>query len=248
MTYKVAAFYRFVSVENLPEQQAALKEFCLKNGIFGTTLLAPEGVNGTMAGPDASIDGLIAYLDQQFEINKGEVKFSTAQNMPFERVKIKLKREIITMKQPEAADPTKRVGTYVSAEEWDALVNDPEVLLIDTRNTYETELGIFENAIDPKIETFKEFPQFVSENLDPAKHKKVAMFCTGGIRCEKASAYMLSQGFENVYHLKGGILKYLEVIPEDQSSWNGSCFVFDERIALEHGLKEATDAVSSHGY
>lgn len=248
MTYKVIAFYRFVSLENLPDHQAGLKDFCLQNGIFGTTLLAPEGVNGTMAGPDASIDALAAYLDQHFGIQQGEVKYSTAQDMPFERVKIKVKREIITMKQPELADPTKHVGTYVSPEEWDALVNDPEVVLIDTRNIYETELGIFKNAIDPKLETFKEFPQFVEENLDPAKHKKVAMFCTGGIRCEKASAFMLSKGFENVYHLKGGILKYLETIPKDKSSWDGACFVFDERIALEHGLQEAENVTSSHGY
>lgn len=248
MSYKVVAFYRFVSLETLPDHQAALKNFCLENGIFGTTLLAPEGVNGTMAGPDAAIDALTDYLDQHFGIRQGEVKYSRADNMPFERVKIKLKREIITMKQPEAADPTKRVGTYVSVQEWDALVNDPDVVLLDTRNTYETELGIFKNAIDPKIETFKEFPQYVAENLDPTKHKKIAMFCTGGIRCEKASAYMLSQGFETVYHLKGGILKYLEEIPQEQSSWEGSCFVFDERIALEHGLEEAKDVTSSHGY
>lgn len=248
MSYKVAAFYRFLSLENLPDHQTALKEFCLARGIFGTTLLAPEGVNGTMAGTDDSIDALVDYLDQGFSIRQGEVKFSRAKDMPFERVKIKVKREIITMKQPEAADPTKRVGTYVSPQEWDRLVNDPEVVLLDTRNTYETELGIFKNAIDPKIETFKEFPEFVAKNLDPAKHKKVAMFCTGGIRCEKASAYMLSQGFETVYHLKGGILKYLEEIPEEKSSWDGACFVFDERIALKHGLEEVDDAVSSHGY
>lgn len=248
MTYKVVAFYRFVALENLPEHQTALKLFCLENGIFGTTLLAPEGVNGTMAGHDAAIDALVDYLDQHFAIRQGEVKFSRAHEMPFERVKIKVKREIITMKQPEAADPTKHVGTYVTPQEWDALTSREDVLLIDTRNTYETELGIFKNAVDPKLDTFKQFADYVDTQLDPEKHKHVAMFCTGGIRCEKASAFMLSRGFENVYHLKGGILKYLEEIPPEQSTWEGSCFVFDERIALKHGLEEDHDATSSHGY
>ncbi len=248
MSYKVVAYYRFVSLENLPKLQANLKAFCLANGIWGTTLIAPEGVNGTMCGLPDDVTKFVAYLDEVFEINKGEVKYSTAKDIPFERVKIKVKREIITMHQPEAANPNTHVGEYVSVQDWDALCAREDVLVLDTRNTYETELGIFRGAVDPQIETFKQFCTYVDTQLDPEKHKNVAMFCTGGIRCEKASAFMLSRGFENVYHLKGGILKYLEEVPAEQSTWEGSCFVFDERIALEHGLKEAENVTSSHGY
>lgn len=247
MTYQVAAYYRFMTLGDLPKLQAEMKAFCAEHNVYGTTLLAPEGINGTMAALPADMEAFTAFLEERFDIHKGEFKYSTAKDMPFERIKIKIKRELITLKRPEA-DPSKIVGTYVEPEDWNTLINDPEVLLIDTRNTYETELGIFQGAVDPQIETFKEFPDFVAQKLDPAKHKRVAMFCTGGIRCEKASSYMLTQGFENVYHLKGGILKYLEVIPPEESKWDGACFVFDERIALEHGLKEAEDVTSSHGY
>ena len=248
MSYKVVAYYRFVALEKLPAIQAALKSFCLANGIWGTTLIAPEGVNGTMCGLPENVDKFVEYLDQVFGIHQGEVKYSTAKDIPFERVKIKVKREIITMNQPIAADPTKLVGEYVTVQDWDALCAREDVLVLDTRNTYETELGIFKGAVDPQLETFKEFCDYVDTKLSPSKHKNIAMYCTGGIRCEKASAFMLSRGFENVYHLKGGILKYLEEVPAEQSTWEGSCFVFDERVALEHGLKEAENVTSSHGY
>lgn len=238
MTYKVVAFYRFVSLTDLPQLQAKVKQFCIDNGVWGTTLLAPEGVNGTMAGLPEAIDAFVPFMDSIIGISAGELKYSTAQEMPFERVKIKVKKEIITFKQ-ECADPNVVVGTYVEPQDWNALISDPEVLVLDTRNDYETKIGIFENTIDPNLERFTQFATYVDENLDPAKHKKVAMFCTGGIRCEKASSYMKAKGFEEVYHLKGGILKYLEVIPPEQSLWKGACYVFDERVALEHGLQEA---------
>jgi UPF0176 protein len=235
--YKVAAFYRFVSLIDLPKLQAAVKAFCVEHNIFGTTLIAPEGVNGTMAALPEAMDAFVAMMEELFELSKGELKFSTASDMPFKRIKIRLKKEIITLKRPEA-DPTKIVGTYVAPSEWNKLIADPEVILIDTRNAYETEVGIFKGAIDPNIDVFTQFPEFVDQNLDPKKHKKIAMFCTGGIRCEKASAYMLANGFEEVYHLKGGILKYLEEIPEEESQWDGGCYVFDDRCVLGHGLEE----------
>lgn len=235
--YAVAAFYRFVPLTDLPRLQAETKAFCLAHDVKGTTLIAPEGINGTMAGPQQGIDAFVDYMDRVFGIRQGEVKFSTAIDMPFRRVKIRLKKEIITLKRPEA-DPNKIVGTYVEAKDWNALISDPDVLVLDTRNTYETEIGIFKNAVDPQLDVFSQFPDYVEKYLDPKKHKKVAMFCTGGIRCEKASSYMLAHGFEEVYHLKGGILKYLEEIPQEQSLWDGSCYVFDDRIALGHGLSE----------
>jgi UPF0176 protein len=236
--WKVAALYRFVALDDLPALQTRLREFCTARNICGTLLIAPEGMNGTIAGPEASIDALIDLLDELADIRQGEVKFSTAENKPFRRMKVRLKREIITMKAPEA-DPTKQVGTYIEPEDWNDLINDPDVTLIDTRNDYETAVGIFDGAIDPNIKTFTEFKDWTAQNLNPAKNKKVAMFCTGGIRCEKASSYMMAHGFEEVYHLKGGILKYLETIPADQSKWQGDCFVFDRRVAVGHGLEES---------
>lgn len=238
MTYSVAAFYRFVRLTDIPALCAEVKAFCKARGILGTILLAPEGINGTIAGLESDLAATIDDLDRMFGLRQGELKFSTARDAPFMRLKIRPKKEIITMKQPEA-DPTVRTGIAVAPEDWNDLINDPEVLLIDTRNDYETSIGIFKNAVDPDIRHFSQFPAFVEKHLDPAKHKKVAMFCTGGIRCEKASAYMLNQGFETVYQLKGGILKYLETIPQDESQWDGACFVFDGRLALEHGLEES---------
>ncbi len=235
--YRVVAFYRFVPVTNLPAHQANLKALLDAHDLCGTILIAPEGLNGTIASSDDGIDKVIAYLDEHFALTQGHVKYSAAAEKPFERFKVRLKKEIITMRRPEA-DPNKLVGTYVEPKDWNDLIADPDVVLIDTRNTYETKLGIFKGAIDPQIGVFTELPDFVEKNLDPAKHKKVAMFCTGGIRCEKASSYMLAQGFEEVYHLKGGILKYLEEIPSDQSTWEGECFVFDKRTGLKHGLEE----------
>ncbi len=235
--WTVAALYRFVALENLPALQAELQAIAADNDICGTILLAPEGINGTVAGIGEKLDTFVDALDRIAGVRQGELKYSTSTGKPFLRAKIKVKREIITMNAPEA-NPTVLVGKYVTAEDWNALIADPEVTLIDTRNDYETAVGIFKGAIDPNIQKFTDFKDYVAENLDPAKHKKIAMFCTGGIRCEKASSYMLAHGFEEVYHLHGGILKYLETIPADQSQWDGECFVFDRRVAVGHGLTE----------
>ncbi len=242
-TYKIAALYRFVTIDDihsLRTQIYALDERLKAKygeGICGTLLLAPEGVNGTIGAKQDTLDEMITFLDKHLGITQGELKYSHASVTPFNRFKVRPKKEIITLRKPEA-NPNIQVGDYVEAKDWNDLMNDPNVTVIDTRNEYETRVGIFEGALDPKMNVFTEFPDWVKENLDPAKHKKVAMFCTGGIRCEKASAYMLAQGFENVYHLKGGILKYLETIPADNSKWNGDCFVFDKRVSVGHGLQE----------
>ena len=237
MAYDVVAFYRFVALENLLELQTQLKDFCVAHNLCGITLLAPEGVNGTMAGSPENVKAMINLYDKLFGINQGEVKYSTASIQPFKKARIRLKKEIITMKAPEA-NPNNLAGTYVDPKDWNALLADPDVVVVDTRNHYETALGTFENALDPKVQYFTQFPEFVQKKLDPTKNQKIAMFCTGGIRCEKASAYMLAHGFEEVYHLKGGILKYLEEVPQEQSKWQGACFVFDRRQALSHGLAE----------
>lgn len=242
MIWNVCALYRFVSIPNAETLRPVVKQFCLENGICGTILLAHEGINGTIGAPsEDAMTAIMNFLDQNFGVRQGEVKYSTASDKPFERMKVHFKKEIVTLKAPEA-DPTRQVGAYVSAQEWNDLIRDPEVVLIDTRNHFEVKMGQFTGAIDPMTTIFSEFPQFVKEHLDPAKHKKIAMYCTGGIRCEKASSFMKAHGFENVYHLKGGILKYLEDIPAAQSEWHGSCFVFDRRVALTHGLEETGDA------
>lgn len=240
--YKVAALYRFLSVENIPALRKDISAKAEELGVCGTLLIAPEGVNGTIAALPDNMDIFINYLDEIFEIRKGELKYSSAKRKPFLRMKVRPKKEIITMKAPEA-NPHIRVGTYVEAEDWNKVISDPEVTLLDTRNEYETRVGIFEGALDPDISTFTEFKDYVEKNLDPNKQKKVAMYCTGGIRCEKASSYMLAHGFEEVYHLKGGILKYLEAIPADQSKWEGECFVFDHRVSIKHGLEEGDYSV-----
>ncbi len=236
--WDIAALYRFVSLEDLPTLQAEIKAVCDENDICGTLLIAPEGINGTIAGQGEKLTTIINFLDQKAGISKGELKYSAAEEKPFRRIKVRLKKEIITMKAPEA-NPNEQVGDYVTPENWNDLISDPDVTLIDTRNTYETAVGIFKGAIDPQIETFTEFKDYVSKNMDPAKQKKVAMFCTGGIRCEKASSYMLAHGFEEVYHLQGGILKYLEEVPAEESQWEGDCFVFDRRVAVGQNLKES---------
>lgn len=235
--WTVAALYRFVELTDLPALQAEIKAACLENDVCGTLLIAPEGINGTIAAPEDGMMQIIALLDRLAGITQGELKYSYATEKPFLRTKVRIKKEIITMAAPEA-DPTKLVGTYVEPQDWDTLCANPDVTLIDTRNDYETAVGIFKGAIDPNIQKFTDFKDYVAQNLDPARHKKIAMFCTGGIRCEKASSYMLAHGFEEVYHLKGGILKYLETIPADQSQWDGECFVFDRRVAIGHGLEE----------
>lgn len=236
--WTVAALYRFVALKGLPDLQNKIRAVCDANDICGTLLIAPEGINGTISGPHKGIDNILACLEEIAEISKGEVKFSSAEERPFRRMKVRLKKEIVTLKAPEA-DPTKQVGTYIEPQDWNDLIADPDVTLIDTRNDYETAVGIFEGAINPDIETFTEFKDYVHENMDPKKQKKVAMFCTGGIRCEKASSYMLAHGFEEVYHLKGGILKYLEDVPAEESKWEGDCFVFDRRVAVGQDLEES---------
>lgn len=238
MTYKVAAFYRFISITDLPGDQAWTKALCVENDICGTILLAPEGINATIAGLPEKLDHVIAQLDTRFGISKGELKFSTASDKPFLRMKVRLKKEIITMRQPQA-NPNLQVGKYVEPKDWNALISDDDVVVLDTRNKYETQIGTFERALDPNTQVFTEFAEYVRTNLDPKKHKKIAMFCTGGIRCEKASSFMMAEGFEEVYHLKGGILQYLEDVPAEQSKWQGECFVFDRRTAIGHGLEES---------
>lgn len=237
--YKIAALYRFVALSDIPALKDRVAAECTRLNICGTLLIAPEGINGTIAGAPDDLDTIVDFLDGLFAVRQGELKYSHASDKPFKRMKVRPKKEIITMKQPDA-DPTKLVGTYVAPKDWNAIISDPDVVVLDTRNQYETAVGTFRGAIDPKTEFFTEFPDFVKQHLDPAKHKKVAMYCTGGIRCEKASSYMLSQGFEEVYHLKGGILQYLEDIPAEESLWDGGCFVFDQRVAVTHGLKEGT--------
>ena len=240
MPYKVAAFYQFAALPDNSALREPLRAFCTERGIKGTILLAGEGINGTVAGDDSAIDALIAELRHGAlfggRLDNLELKFSIATEMPFVRMKVRLKREIVTLGDPQV-DPLRAVGTYVDAADWNALIDQPDVLVIDTRNAFEVALGTFEGAIDPKLASFGEFKDFAA-GLDPAKHTKVAMFCTGGIRCEKASSYLLAHGFTNVFHLKGGILNYLERIPEADSRWRGDCFVFDDRIALTHGLQE----------
>lgn len=237
---KIVALYKFVDQPDFAALQAPIAEFCSRQGIRGTLLLAAEGINGTVAGTPEAIDALVDWLaDGNLfggRFRGAEIKYSQDQSMPFHRMKVRLKSEIVTLKAPEA-NPGRQVGTYVAPEDWNALIGQDDVIVIDTRNDYEVALGTFEAALDPKTRTFTEFKDYVGAKLDPKKHKKVAMFCTGGIRCEKASSYMLSQGFEEVFHLKGGILNYLETVPEDQSRWRGECFVFDERVSVKHGLE-----------
>jgi UPF0176 protein len=229
--YTVAAYYRFVALADPAALREELRATFVGTDLLGTTLIAPEGVNGTMAGPAETIDRLLEFLAERTGLERGEVKFSAAEVAPFRRLKFKLKREIITFRSP--VDPT-NAGRYVEPKDWNGLIADPEVLVLDTRNTYESEIGTFEGAVTPALATFSDFAGYVRENLDPARHKRVAMFCTGGIRCEKASAYMLEQGFPEVYHLKGGILKYLEEVETGESAWRGECYIFDERVSVDH--------------
>ncbi|HEY4199335.1 MAG TPA: rhodanese-related sulfurtransferase [Devosiaceae bacterium] len=235
--FKVAAFYKFADCSGLLAQKPELALFCCARKICGTIILAPEGLNGTVAGSAAAIDELILYLEEHFPFAGAEVKYSSAAAMPFLRMKVRIKDEIVTLRAPEA-NPSVQVGTYVAPEDWNALISRGDVTLVDTRNDYEVGLGTFAGALDPQTQSFTEFKAFVAERLDPQRDRKVAMFCTGGIRCEKASSYLLSQGFEEVFHLKGGILGYLEKVPETDSRWQGECFVFDERVAVTHGLAE----------
>ena len=246
MRFKVAALYQFVPLADFRELRQPLRTLCNGLGVKGTLLLAAEGINGTVAGEARAVDTLVAELrdGKLFDgrLDNLELKFSTAEAMPFQRMKVRLKKEIVTL--GAAVDPVQRVGTYVDPERWNELIADGETLVIDTRNAFEVALGTFERAVDPKLSRFSEFRDY-AKRLDPAKHKRIAMFCTGGIRCEKASSYLLANGFDQVFHLKGGILNYLEQMPPEQSRWRGACFVFDERVALGHGLAEQPPATET---
>ncbi len=241
MSHKVAAFYQFVPLPDFRALRGPLRAICARLQLKGSVLLADEGINGTLAGSTEAIAALIEELQDGAlfggQLNALELKFSTAEAMPFRRLKIRLKKEIVTLGDA-CADPTKQVGTYVEPAAWNALITSPDTLVIDTRNAFEVALGTFEGALDPKLKSFGAFREFAARSLDPEKHRRIAMFCTGGIRCEKASAHLLARGFAEVYHLKGGILRYLEDMPESESRWRGECFVFDERVALGHGLRE----------
>jgi UPF0176 protein len=246
MPYRVAAFYQFSALPDFRALREPLRAVCAELALKGSVLLAQEGINGTLAGAPDCIGALIEELRQGAlfggRLDKLELKFSEAAAMPFGRLKVRLKKEIVTLGDGEA-DPTRQVGIYVAPADWNALIASPDTLVIDTRNAFEVALGTFEGALDPGIASFGQFKDFAARNLDPMTHRRIAMFCTGGIRCEKASSHLLARGFREVYHLKGGILKYLEEVPEPQSRWRGECFVFDERMALGHGLRERAKAV-----
>ncbi|NTS32157.1 rhodanese-related sulfurtransferase [Phyllobacterium sp. BT25] len=237
LPFKVAALYRFARLDHYQSLQEPLAKLCCGLGIKGTLLLAAEGVNGTVAGSAAAIQQLVDFLDAEPAIAGMELKYSYASEMPFKRMKVRLKKEIVTMGVADI-DPLQSVGTYVEPENWNALIAASDTILIDTRNDYETAIGTFAGAVDPQTKTFREFPQWVEDHRDELEGKKIAMFCTGGIRCEKATAFVKGLGFEDVFHLKGGILKYLEDVPAEESRWEGECFVFDERVSVGHGLVE----------
>ena len=237
-SYAVAALYRFVRLDDYTELRQPLLDFMLAREIRGTLLLASEGVNGTVAGRPAVIDELLAYMRADPRLAELDCKLSHADELPFYRSRVKLKQEIVTM-GVSGLDPA-QAGKYVRPRDWNALISDPEVTVIDTRNDYESAIGSFANATSPNTESFREFPDYVRQNLDPHKHRKVAMFCTGGIRCEKSTAYLRQQGFDEVYHLQGGILNYLEEIPEAESLWQGECFVFDNRVSVNHALEKGS--------
>lgn len=238
-TVVIAALYKFIELPDFHELRVPLLEFCLAQEIKGTLLLAREGINGTVAGSRESIDALLEYFKGDSRLADIDHKESYDESQPFYRMKVKLKKEIVTM-GVDWVDPKVSVGAYVEPKDWNALISDPDVVLIDTRNNYECQIGTFKNAVNPETTSFREFPKYVADNLDPQKNKKVAMFCTGGIRCEKSTAYLKEQGFDEVYHLKGGILKYLEEVPEEQSLWQGECFVFDNRVAVDHKLEKGS--------
>ncbi|MFT5722054.1 MAG: UPF0176 protein [Motiliproteus sp.] len=233
--FVVTALYKFVTLENYEQLRAPLQAVMEANSIRGTLLLAREGINGTVAGNREQIDTLLDWLRSDPRLATLDHKESYTSQAPFKRCKVKLKKEIVTL-GVEGIDPDRVVGTYVKPTDWNALISDPSVLVIDTRNDYEVTIGTFANAVNPKTETFREFPAFVADTLDKDLHKKVAMFCTGGIRCEKSTAYLKEQGFDEVFHLQGGILKYLEEVPQQDSLWQGDCFVFDDRVSVNHQL------------
>ena len=233
----VCALYKFVTLDNYSELKTPLLDFMLAENLRGTLLLASEGINGTVAGSREAVDSLLAFLQEDTRLAGVSYKESFVDTMPFLRTRVKHKKEILT-KGVQGNYPKRSVGTYVKPKDWNALISNPDVVLVDTRNDYEVKVGTFRDALNPDTDSFREFPKYVKENLDPTKNKKVAMFCTGGIRCEKSTAYLKEQGFEEVYHLEGGVLKYLEDVPEQESMWEGECFVFDERVTVNHALEK----------
>lgn len=237
--YIVAALYKFVRLADYVTLRDALYDTMVANKVKGTLLLAEEGINGTICGERAGVDAVKAWLDADGRFDGMSYKESLSDELAFYRTKVKLKKEIVTM-GVEGINPAHIVGTYVKGDDWNTLISDPDTILIDTRNDYEVAIGTFKNAVNPNTTTFREFPQWAAENLDKTKHKKVAMFCTGGIRCEKSTAFLKEQGFDEVYHLDGGILKYLEEMPQENSLWQGECFVFDQRVAVKHGLEQGS--------
>ena len=239
MNQIVATFYRFVTLADFETKQKSLLEFCCQKGIKGTIILAKEGINGTIAGSRQGLDAVMAYLRCDPRLTDLETQEAPIDYLPFERTKVLLKKEIVSLGIPDI-NPLEKVGIYVDCNDWNDLISDPEILVIDTRNNYEVEMGSFKGAINPQTNSFREFPNYVVQNLDLSQYKKVAMFCTGGIRCEKATSLLISKGFEEVYHLKGGILKYLEKVKPEQSLWDGECFVFDERVAVKHNLEKGS--------
>ena len=235
----VSALYHFVALDNYKDLRQPLLNTMLKNNVKGTLLLASEGINGTIAGSRKEIDNVLQWIRSDERLKDVRQKESYDEEMPFYRTRVKLKKEIVTM-GVQGIDPRHTVGTYIKPEDWNDLISDPEVTLIDTRNDYEVAIGTFKNAINPETDTFRQFPKYINENIKPEKNKKVAMFCTGGIRCEKSTAYLKEQGFDEVYHLQGGILKYLETVPEAESLWQGECFVFDNRVSVNHDLEKGS--------
>ena len=231
----VAAFYRFAPLPDFADLRGPLREVARAGGVKGTVLLAAEGINGTIAGPETGVRAVLAHLRSDPRLAALEAKESHAETMPFRRLKVRLKREIVTLGVPDL-DPTETVGTYVDPADWNALIAQPDVVVVDSRNAYEVAIGTFEGALDPQTESFRELPDWLERADALADKPPVALFCTGGIRCEKSTALLKARGFEEVYHLKGGILKYLETVPEAESRWRGECFVFDERVSLRHGL------------
>lgn len=239
----VATFYKFVRLPDAESVRDHLQVQCEKNGLCGTVLLAEEGINGTLAGPEAGLRSFLSELRRDPRLTDLDVKESWSAEPPFKRLKVRIKPEIVTMGVPEV-DPPSQAGTYVEPRDWNALISDPSVRVVDTRNDYEVEIGTFEGAVDPRIESFGQLPEWADQELlnesSGDRPEKVAMFCTGGIRCEKSTAYLRARGFDQVFHLKGGILRYLEEIPEEESLWRGQCFVFDERVSVGHGLKQGS--------
>ncbi len=237
--FVVAALYKFVRLPDYVKLRDTLYQHMVDHQVKGTLLLAEEGINGTICGPREGVDAVKAWLDADGRFDGMSYKESFSAEQAFYRTKVKLKTEIVTM-GVQGVDPANIVGTYVKGEAWNQLISDPDTIVIDTRNDYEVAIGTFANAVNPNTKTFREFPAWAAQHLDKTRHKKVAMFCTGGIRCEKSTAYLKEQGFDEVYHLDGGILKYLEEVPEEQSLWQGECFVFDQRVAVKHGLQQGS--------